>query len=160
MLLVLALVACAPARGVGSGAGSEATSSPTSDATLQPLPPYAKPPVPAGYTPSIGPGLWRLQSIAKDDRTLTIRVATSGCLNFDHATVEYATDSIKLTAWNEVWTPGEGYGCTLPLYLHEYRVRLAEDVRGRTVLGECKAGDATPAERQCASLRSAVASSG
>src|SRR5437899_12681524 len=49
---------------------------------------YQRPAPPNGWTTMTVSGLWRLERVGDDDRTLVVRVATSGCLKFDHMTVD------------------------------------------------------------------------
>ena len=125
---------------------------------LYALPPYMKPAVPDGYEARPVKGLWRLEDVESDSRTLVIRAASGGCWKFDFLSVDsLTTESVRLTAWNEQWVPiRENYGCTLELGLATYRVRLPEPVDGRRIEGECRPGDESPAERQCAALLTAI----
>ena len=125
---------------------------------LDPLPPYAKPAVPPdAYAATIEEGLWRLERVEADDRTLLVRVVEGGCSNFAFMTIDrLAAGTIELSAWNEELRPiREDYGCTLELGLATYRVRLPERLLGRRVQGECRVGDRSPSERQCTALRDA-----
>lgn len=121
---------------------------------LDPLPPYerSQPVDPTGYDLSLARGLWRLNDVEDDDQTLTVTVVTGGCLYFSHMTVDSIDDSsVTLTAWNQAWSPKDGYSCDDALHIGQYRVRLPEPLRGRRLDGQCEPGDDTVEARQCPS---------
>ena len=154
-LTMLAVVAGLGAVLLREGTRSTAaTTSATRPVRLDPLPPYEKPPVPDGFRAERVSGLWRLERIEADSRTLVIRAASGGCWKFDFMSLDGTSPgSIHLTAWNEAWRPTrENYGCTLELSIGSYRVRLPQPLAGRRIDGECLPGDSSPRERQCAIL--------
>lgn len=120
---------------------------------LEPLPPYepARPADEDAYERSDSRGLWRLVDVAPDDRTITVTVATGGCLHFSHMSVDGIGESaVTLTAWNVTWSPVKGdFACTMELRYGHYRVRLPEPLRGRTLEGQCVPGTDTVEARQC-----------
>lgn len=129
---------------------------------LDPLSPYEKARVPDGYEARQVEGLWRLERVESDDRTLVLRAASGGCWKFDFMSMDATTgDAIRLTAWNEQWHPTRvNYACTAELTVASYRVRLSERVAGRRIDGQCVEGDSSPAERQCAAVIAVMRSSG
>jgi hypothetical protein len=149
-VLLLTLAAC----GAGEADEPPATN-PASPSTqrLDPLEPLDRtaPTDSRGYARSTVRGLWRLADTDADDQTISVVIANGGCLYFTHMTVESVSDSgIELAAWNDEWTPVEAhYACTADLRYVRSRVRLPEPIRGRQLQGQCTAGQATVAERQC-----------
>jgi hypothetical protein len=126
--------------------------------TVVPLPPYEKAPVPEGFEKrSLVPGLWRLQAVEDDDRTIVVRVATGGCLKFDHMQIDASGPaSLTLTAINEAWVPTGGASCTMELGVDAYRLVLPDKLAGRRIDGECESGDDTPQQRQCAAVEQVI----
>jgi hypothetical protein len=104
---------------------------------------------PSGDTPK--EVMWHLAS-APVGRDLDLTAMGGGCITgVDRVIAEETLKSLRLRVL--VRTTGDG-DCHLDLRMLPTRVRLAEPLGNRTLLGECQPGDSSPDERICASLAS------
>lgn len=112
------------------------------------------PPMPDGFTRRLVETPWRIKTV--DGDKLTIVVAGSECLHFDHAVATIGTKVVAVSVMSEEWVPGAKHGCNAAFGPRAYRLELPEPLNGRAVTGECDPSidETDPVKELCRPLAS------